>query len=265
MFAHAKDKLSIFLGIVCFLISLTLSQNIFFELSVLTKVLLFISTLVVYAIAVYADRLDDRVIFGTIAAGIITGSLILNFTWNNVLRDYQKARIEAYINPQRDTQNEGFQQEQSKISIGAGQVFGQGFTQAGDSRILLLPEPTTDFIFAIYSFKFGFVGALVLVLIYLVLIARIFYLADHMNDRFSSLVLIGVGTMILVQFFSNVGMNLDILPVGGTTLPFISAGGSSLISMMIAIAFCQNIIATNKLDKNVYRNKDNVTIDGWNM
>jgi rod shape determining protein RodA len=265
MFANARQKVLAFMASIAFIISVILSQTIFYDISIATRIGLFIGVLALYIIAVYSEKLNDVAIFAAIAAGVVTGSLVLNFAWNNLIHDFQKQRIEAFMNPNRDAKEEGFQQEQSKISIGAGQILGQGFRQVSDSRLLLLPEPTTDFIFAIFGFKFGFVGATMVVGIYLTLICRLYYLADQMSDTFGSLVLIGVASMILVQFFSNIGMNLDMLPVGGTTLPFISAGGSSLMSMIIGIAVCQNIIATNKVDRNVHQRKDKVMINGWNV
>lgn len=265
MFANTKRKMLAFLCITVFFISVILSQNIFFDISILTRVLLFVVVLAIYIVGVYLEKFNDVAIFIAIAIGIVTGAVVLNVAWNHVIRDFQKVRIEAFLNPNRSVKGEGFQQEQSKISVGAGQVFGQGFRQVSDARLLLLPEPTTDFIFAIFGFKFGFVGAIIIVGLYLTLITRLFYLSDQMTDTFSSLVLIGTASMILVQFFSNIGMNLDILPVGGTTLPFISAGGSSLISMIIGIAVCQNIIATNRMEKSVHQRKDKIMINGWNM
>jgi rod shape determining protein RodA len=265
MFANIKKKLLAFMCMTAFTLSLILSQNIFFDLSIFTRIVLFGIVVAIYIVGVYSEKLNDIAIFIAVAIGIVTGAVVLNFAWNNVIHDFQKQRIEAFLNPNRSAKGEGFQQEQSKISVGAGQIFGQGFRQVSDARLLLLPEPTTDFIFAIFGFKFGFVGAIIVIGLYLTLISRLFYLSDQMTDTFSSLVLIGTASMILVQFFSNIGMNLDILPVGGTTLPFISAGGSSLLSMIIGVAICENIIASNNMDKNVHQRKDRIMINGWNM
>jgi len=263
-FAGINNKLMALLSSISLFISVLISQNIFFNLDIATRLILFIIPIAIYVFAVYSNKVNEFAIFFTIAIGVLSGSLLVNFTWNNVLRDYQRERIESFMNVNASKEDEGFQQEQSKISIGAGQVYGQGFRQISDSRMLLLPEPTTDFIFAIFSFKYGFIGASLLILIFLILVIRLFILADKMNDKYSSLILIGTGGMILIQMFINIGMNLGILPVGGTTLPFISAGGSSLISMLIAIGISENIIATNRMEKTIHSRKDKVVIAGWN-
>lgn len=262
--AAFKNKIIVVLILTTFFISVLISQNVFFNLDIFTRLILFCVPLGIYVFAVYSSKVNEFSIFFTIVLGIITGSVIIGFTWDVVLKDYQRKRIESFMNVNSDKQDEGFQQEQSKISIGAGQVFGKGFRQISDSRLLLLPEPTTDFIFAIFSFKYGFIGASLLILIFLILITRLFYLADKMNDKYSSLILVGTSGMILVQMFINIGMNLGILPVGGTTLPFISAGGSSLVSMLIAIGICENVIATNRMEKSIHFGKDKIYIAGWN-
>ena len=264
IFANVKNKSMAILTILAFMISFIMSQNILFDLTIWARIILFFFSLAIYAFSVFFSKLHTLTIFIAIILGIITGAILLSFTWNHVLQDYQKVRVETFLNPTKDTSSTSFQQEQSKISIGAGQYFGHGFENTSDSRLLLLPEPTTDFIFAIFGFKFGFIGSLIIIILYLILITRLFYLSDKMNDRFSSLVLIGIASMILFQFFSNIGMNLDVLPVGGTTLPLISAGGSSLLSMIISIAIAENIIASNRIEKGNYKNKDKIIIDGWN-
>lgn len=267
LFASIENKVLFFATSLSFITAIIASQNVFFELQLPVRVVLFVSLLALYAAAVYVKRLHEGVIFVAIAAGVLLGSVFVPVTWNYALRDYQRDRIEAYFDARdekRDKRDEGFQQEQAKTSIGAGQFFGQGYSKISDNRLSSLPEATTDFIFAVFSLKFGFLGSIIVILLYLLLILRLFFLADKTNDRFSSLLLIGIGALVLIQFFSNIGMNLDILPVGGSTLPFMSAGGSSLISMIIAISLAQNIIATNKLEKNNYRKQDKVVINGWN-
>lgn len=264
IFASVKVKFTSILIVISFAASILLSQNIFLDLSLQTRALIFLIPAGAYVYAVYSEKVNEIAIFSAIAIGLIFGAILLNLTWTYVLKDYQKARIETYFNPNANTEEEGFQQDQSKISIGAGQLFGQGFRQTTDSRLLLLPEPTTDFIFAIFSFKFGFVGAIMMITLFLILIGRLIYLADEMNDKYSSLLLIGTAAMILIQFFSNIGMNLGILPVGGTTLPLISAGGSSLISTLMLLGLCQNVIATNRMEKTIHQRKDKVVIEGWN-
>lgn len=263
-FASIKNKLHSILLFISFILSILISQNIFFNFDLIVRIVIFLFPVGIYIYSVYSEKLNEITVFLVIAFGVISGAFLVNFVWNDVLRDYQRARVENFLSAETDLEAEGFQQYQSIISIGAGQIFGQGFTQVSDTRLLLLPEPTTDFVFAIFSYKFGFVGSLILIALFLILIVRIFQLADTMNDKYSSLILIGVGTMITVQFFFNIGMNMGVLPVGGTTLPFISAGGSSLISIMIAIGLVENVIASNNMEKNIHQRRDKVIIEGWN-
>lgn len=212
--------------------------------------------------------LNPHKVVAAIFLGFISGFIFINFFWNYVLKDYQRQRITTYFTPGVDdvsAANNRYQQRQALISIGSGQAFGTGFGRSSDNRVLLQPEPTTDFIFAVYANKFGYIGTTLLSLVYMILILRLIYLSDQMNDRFSSLVLLGVAGMLIVQFFFNTAMNLEKLPVGGTTLPLISAGGSSLLTTVIALAVTQNIIATNRIQKINYVRKDTVMIEGWNV
>ncbi|MFW5719859.1 MAG: FtsW/RodA/SpoVE family cell cycle protein [Candidatus Dojkabacteria bacterium] len=264
IFASLKHKYFLLSSIHIFLTSFIAAQGII-PVAWSLKIVLILSIPVVIGMYFFMKKKSLVVMCLICLAGIFSGVVIANLVWNNVLQDYMKERVETFFDPDRDAQNEGFQQEQAKISIGAGQFFGQGFREVSEYQVEQLPVPTTDFIFAIFGYKFGYLGTTILVLLYLVLIGRLFYLADVMQDRYSSLVLTGIGTMILVQFFFNIGMNLDLLPVGGTTLPLMSAGGSSLITTMVALAFAQSVIAHNHLEKNVYRRRDKVLINGWNV
>lgn len=196
----------------------------------------------------------------------VIGFFGINFIWNNLLHEYQKSRITNFLNA--DEQNllsEGYQQYQSIISIGAGSFLGQGFMQIGNDRVLLLPEPTTDFIFAIFAYKFGFIGIIFILLIYSIIILKILYISDKISDKQAKFILIGVASMLIIQIFANIGMNLGLLPVGGTTLPFISAGGSSLISMFISIGLVQNCIVNNWLNEKFIKRNEKILIDGWNI
>jgi rod shape determining protein RodA len=264
IFASIENKKNAFFLFIAFFASLITSQNILFNLDIIFRIGIFIVPIMIYIYSIYSGKINDIAVLVTILAGLIFGSIFVNYIWNDVFREYQRDRVLAFVSPDSETKTDNFQQEQSEISIGAGQVFGQGFRQISDSRLLLLPEPTTDFIFAIFSFKFGFVGSVILILLFAVLVGRIYFLADKMNDRYSSLLLIGIASMILIQFFLNISMNLGLIPVGGTTLPFISAGGSSLISLMISIALVLNIISTNRMEKTIYQRRDKVAIEGWN-
>lgn len=243
--AASNDKLGIFIYLFCFVSSMIIGDQYFIQLNIYFKVLLAIVCIFIFGYAVFTEKISQFAVLICIIAGVTTGGFVLNYSWENVLKNYQRERILTYINPEQ-YEDQRFQQDQSIISIGGGQFFGQGFRQISDSRLLLLPEPTTDFIFAIFSFKFGFFGSLILFTLYIILISRLFYLSNKVDNKYFSLILIGLGSMFLIQIFFNLGMNMGFLPVGGTTLPFISAGGSSLITSMIAIGIALNISASVK-------------------
>jgi cell division protein FtsW (lipid II flippase) len=164
-----------------------------------------------------------------------------SFAWNNVLKDYQKDRINTFINPEEDPLGDGYQVNQSIIATGSGQIWGRGFGRGTQSNLNFLPERHTDFIFASYAEEFGFVGSILLVGLYVILLSRIISIGIRSQDGFGFLVCIGVAAMILFQFLVNVGMNIGIMPVTGVTLPLFSYGGSSLITTLMAIALVQSV------------------------
>ena len=146
---------------------------------------------------------------------------------------YRMDRIKSYIDPWNDPLGTGFQAIQSLFAIAPGGLFGHGY---GNSRqkFLYLPEPQNDFIFSIIAEESGFIGATIILLLFIVLLLSAFGIAIRAENRFSFLIVTGMGTMILFQTFLNVGVVSGLLPVTGVTLPFISYGGSSLMTTWIA-------------------------------
>lgn len=258
-----KIKLIIFLTL---LISLVVSNQSILNINNDLKIYLLILSTVITIIAIMKKMFNFKSLLFTIAIGLAIPYLILPFLWHKILQDYQKQRIIAFIQPETaDIMNEGYQQYHSIISVGSGQLMGQGLTQVYHDRVLLLPEPTTDFIFAIFAYKFGFIGSVILLSIYSILILRLFKVADEVINQQYSLMIIGINSMLIIQVFFNIGMNIGLLPVGGTTLPFISAGGSSLVSMYMAMGLAQNIITTFKSERLNYFREDRLKISGWNI
>lgn len=154
---------------------------------------------------------------------------------------YQRQRIDSWLHQDdpdpRWQMNAGYQLRQSKIAIGSGQWFGQPLEQAAFFRHDMLPEEQNDFIFAVIAHQWGFVGATLVIALYLLLFASGFVAASASNDPFTRLVAVGMTAMIAVQMFINVGMTVGQTPVTGITLPFISAGGSSLVAYFVAVGF----------------------------
>lgn len=161
------------------------------------------------------------------------------------LHDYQQQRIVGFLNPGSDPLGRGYNLIQSTIAVGSGQLWGRGLGRGTQSRLQFLPEFRTDFIFASISEELGFVGALIIIVLYLYLLAFCLLVALRTGDRFSFLVVLGVFSMILFQMFINVGMNIGILPITGITLPLISYGGSSLIVTLMCLGLV-SLIAKNK-------------------
>ncbi|HEY4429167.1 MAG TPA: rod shape-determining protein RodA [Solirubrobacteraceae bacterium] len=158
----------------------------------------------------------------------------------HVLKPYQTARLTAFLHPSSNPQKEGYQQQESKIAIGAGQKTGRG---ANASQIPngFVPESHTDFVFAAVGEQYGFVGAGLVLLLYGLLISRSLRVLVMSKDLFGSLIAAGVAAMLMFQVFVNVGMTIGIMPITGVTLPLMSYGGSSVITTLLAVGLLQSI------------------------
>lgn len=157
------------------------------------------------------------------------------------LKDYQKARITSFMSPESDPLGSGYHVMQSKIAIGSGGFFGKGFMEGTQGKLMFLPEHHTDFIFASLAEEWGFIGAAVVLGLFLALIISGVNTANSSKDRFGFLVAFGITAMFFWQIVINLGMVAGILPVVGVPLPFISYGGSFLITSMIAAGLLLNI------------------------
>ncbi|MFC1577323.1 rod shape-determining protein RodA [Candidatus Omnitrophota bacterium] len=157
------------------------------------------------------------------------------------LRDYQKDRLLVFINPNVDPLGAGYTIIQSKIAVGSGGLFGKGWLSGTQSQFNFLTERHTDFIFSVVGEEWGFVGSMVLVALYLLIILRAFSILNSTNDIYGKLIVAGVISLLSVQVFVNLGMAIGIMPVVGLPLPLISYGGSSLIATLIAIGLLLNI------------------------
>lgn len=157
------------------------------------------------------------------------------------LKDYQKMRLMVFLNPEADPLGHGYQLMQSMIAIGSGGIWGKGLFEGTQSQLEFLLEQHTDFIFSVLAEEMGFIGAVVLLLLFLLLIFRVIRMAATARDTFGTLVCIGVATMLTFQVLVNIGMTIGMMPVTGLPLPFMSYGGSSLMANMIAIGLVLNI------------------------
>lgn len=173
---------------------------------------------------------------------ILAGAVfcLILFAWNFILMDYQKQRVETFLNPTADMRDTGYQAAQSIIAIGSGQFFGKGLGEGTQTQLSFLPENHTDFAFAVLAEEWGFVGAASLVLLFLALILAMIRVAAKVQDRYASLLIIGSAAMIFWHATFNMGMVTGLLPVAGVPLPFLSYGGASMLTQMAAVAFCLN-------------------------
>ncbi len=166
----------------------------------------------------------------------------LPFFWL-ILHDYQKQRVLTFINPSRDPLGTSYNAIQAVIAVGSGMLLGRGLGQGTQSGLRFLPERHTDFIFATISEELGFIGSIIVVLAFAFIFYRIFLIIKNDDDKFSKLFSITVFMTIFVHFFVNIGMNIGIVPIVGVTLPFVSYGGSSLLSNFIFLGL---LFAANK-------------------
>ncbi|MFQ5736918.1 MAG: rod shape-determining protein RodA [Thermodesulfobacteriota bacterium] len=162
------------------------------------------------------------------------------FFWTT-LKDYQKARLSSFLNPGADPLGSGYHVLQSKIAIGSGGFFGKGFTEGTQSKLMFLPEHHTDFIFAAFGEEWGLLGSLVVLTLFLTLIICGLNTASNSKDRFGFLLAFGITTMFFWQVVINLGMVSGMLPVVGVPLPFISYGGSFLITSLISVGLLLNV------------------------
>ena len=158
-----------------------------------------------------------------------------------LLKGYQKQRILTFLNPDRDPLGAGYHIIQSKIAVGSGMISGKGFLQGTQNILAFLPEQHTDFIFSVLAEEWGFVGSLVVLLFFLMLVVRGLSIAYGCRDTFGTILASGITILIFWQIVINIGMVMGLMPVVGVPLPFISYGGSSIITMMICIGILMNI------------------------
>jgi rod shape determining protein RodA len=187
--------------------------------------------------------LSGRLLIGLFIT--ITASAPL--VWRFLLREYQQQRVLTFINPDIDPQGAGYHITQSTIAIGSGGPYGKGWLNGTQSHLDFLPERSTDFIFAVFSEEFGFLGNLLLLTIYLVIIARGLIIAAQAQDTFSRLLAGSLTLTFFVYLFVNIGMVIGLLPVVGLPLPLVSYGGTSLVTLMAAFGILMSIQTHRKL------------------
>ena len=203
-----------------------------------TSILIAFSGLVV----IFLSGLKKRYL--AVALGLLLASLPL--MWSN-MHSFQKNRVLAFLNPGSDPTGSGYHLIQSKIAIGSGGLFGKGWLNSTQGQLDFLPERTTDFIFAILAEEFGFLGISLLIGIYLYIIGRGIMIAINAQDLFSRLLAASISLTFFVYVFVNIAMTTGILPVVGVPLPLISAGGTSMLTIMIGLGMLMSIQTHRRL------------------
>jgi rod shape determining protein RodA len=174
-----------------------------------------------------------------VIAALIIGPL-LPYGWHH-LKPYQQRRLTSFVDPQADPLGSGYHVLQSQIAIGSGEFHGKGYLHGTQNKLNFLPEQHTDFIFSVFAEEWGFLGAAVLLVLYLALILRGAYIASRARDNLGALLAAGLTGTIFWQVMINIGMTSGVLPVVGITLPFLSYGGSSMLALMTSIGLLMNI------------------------
>ncbi|MBI4117799.1 MAG: rod shape-determining protein RodA [Parcubacteria group bacterium] len=183
----------------------------------------------------------SRFHLGNILKVGLTGVLLFFVAWLFVFQDYQKDRIRSFLSPGSDPLGRGYNITQSVIATGSGRLFGRGIGFGSQSQLKFLPESQTDFIFAVIAEELGFVGIVLFFALILLMFYRIFLTARQCRDDFSLFLTISISLLFFYHFFVNISMNIGLLPVTGISLPFVSYGGSFLISCLLLIGILQSI------------------------
>ena len=198
--------------------------------------------IVATALMLFSAGLDKKYIIGTILLIVIAVPLLYNF----VLPEHAKQRIDVFLNPESDPRGAGYNIIQSKLAIGAGGLTGMGLLKGNQTQLGFLYPKTTDFIYSVIGEEMGFIVAGAIILLYVYLITKCIYIAKTAKDRAGSLIAIGITGIFLFHVLENIGMVMGLLPITGVPLPFISYGGSSLITNFICIGLLLNISGKRK-------------------
>lgn len=206
---------------------------------------------------VYASFWISMLMAGGLSVAIMIavvafGALVLPLAWNHLL-PYQQDRIFTFLNPSLDPKGAGYNALQAMIAVGSGQFFGRGLGRGTQSHLRFLPEHHTDFIFATLVEELGFVGGVLLLFLYIILLFRIIspYITGRHPDLKVYIYSFGLFAWVFVQIFINAGMNMGIIPITGITLPFVSYGGSSILSLSVAFGILWALQRGNRGDETI--------------
>ncbi len=192
----------------------------------------------VLLVMLFASGASWKQMFSLVFTGVLAVVVAFRF---DLLADHQQNRISVFLDPNIDPQGLGFQLRQSKLAIGSGQLTGKGLFQGTQTNLAYVPEAETDFIFTAVGEQLGFIGGVIVIAAFLVLIWRLLVIAAQSRDRFGSLIAVGIAGMMVFHVFVNVGMTVGIAPVTGLPLPFLSLGGSFYLAMAVSVGIANSI------------------------
>ena len=198
--------------------------------------------LVMTAMMLFVGGIKWRYIIGALLAVII----IIPVAYNFILPQHAKSRIEVFLNPELDPRGAGYNIIQSKLAVGSGQLWGMGLLNGNQTQLGILPMKTTDFIYPVISEEMGFVFSTLVIVLFIILLIRIINISKTAKDTYGCLICIGVFAMIFAHFVENIGMSMGLLPITGIPLPFISYGGSSMLTNMIAMGLVMSVACRRK-------------------
>ena len=195
-----------------------------------------------FAVMVFVAGISYRYIFAALGAGAALVPVVYHF----FLSDYQKHRILVFFNPDLDRLGSGYNVIQSKIAVGSGQLFGKGYLHGTQNQLGFLPTKSTDFIFSVIAEELGFLGAAAVLVLLFCVIIRCFRAGQNANTVFGRNICVGTAAMLLFHTFENAGMCIGLMPVTGIPLPFISYGGTSLITNMAAVGLVLSVTVRSR-------------------
>lgn len=190
----------------------------------------------------FVSGINKKYIIGAVLAVMVTVPLLYFF----ILPEHAKTRIDVFLNPNLDPRGAGYNVIQSKLAIGAGQVFGMGVTKGNQTQLGFLYPKTTDFIFSVIGEEMGFIVSAGVIVLYVVLITKAIYVAKTAKDDLGSYIAMGIAGIFMFHMVENIGMTMGLLPITGVPLPFVSYGGSSLLTNFVLVGLLLNISARRK-------------------
>jgi rod shape determining protein RodA len=210
----------------------------FIAISTLFGKTFFYVTLGLFSAAVFAFR-RNIILTAVVIALFIGAGFSMSFVYNK-MAPHQQNRVQTFINPNTDPRGKGYHVIQSMMAVGSGGIFGKGFLHGTQTQMRYIPKQWTDFIFCVPAEEFGFVGSVTVIGLLTVLIMRSIRTAGYLRSQFGSIICAGIGAGFLFHMLVNIGMALGVFPVMGIPLPFLSAGGTSLIINMALVGLLLN-------------------------